>query len=265
MKLNYKNVSISIGISMLLCSALQANSPIFKTCSTLDKVVHSVINVKEPVQKALSHAARIASSIVSIESNRKGNIIQTSGFLISENGYIVTNYLHIKEADNITVTLLNGRELPAILVQKGNSDLDAAIIKIEGDQFPYIALDTPNESLPSWIFSIGSPTSGNHLITISTLKEKHTSKNISSCHIESDSLHSGSPLFDLEGSLIGMHLGSYPIGKERLCSEPLDKGFAIPLSVLQEKKSQLEEFTEISPLGNSNFLIYSRHYKCIWK
>lgn len=265
MKLNYKNISLSTGISMLLCSSLPAESPIFKTCPKLKQVVHSVINVKEPMRKAVAHAGRIASSIVSIESTRNGNTTQTSGFLITEDGYILTGYLHLKDADNITVTLLNGKELPAILVQKGNSDLDAAIIKIDGNHLPYLALDTPNESLPGWIFSIGSPTSGNHLITISALKEKTTSKNISAKHMETDALHSGSPLFDLEGNLIGMHLGSYPIGKERLCSEPLDKGFAIPLSILQEKKSQLEGSTETAPLDKPNFLIYSRHYKCMWK
>lgn len=265
MKLNYKNISLSIGISILLCSALPAESPILKTCPNFKKAVHSVINVKEPIRKALSHAGRIASSIVSIESNRDGDVTQTSGFLITENGYILTSYLHIKDADNITVTLLNGKELPAILVQKGTGDLDAAIIKIDGNKLPYLALDTPNKSLPGWIFSIGSPTSGNHLITISTVKEKTTSKNVSVSHLETDALHSGSPLFDLEGNLIGMHLGSYPIGKERLCSEPLDKGFAIPLSILQQKKSQLEGSTETVPLDNPNFLIYSRHYKCVWK
>lgn len=265
MKLNYKHVSLNVGISMLLCSALPADSPIFKICPDLNKVARSIINVKEPMKKALSHAGRIASSIVSIEATRSGNITQTSGFLITENGYILTSYLHIKDADNITVTLLNGKEVPAILVQKGNSDLDAAIIKIDGSDLPYITLGTPSESLPGWIFSIGSPTSGNHLITISTLKEKNTSKNISVSHIESDNLHSGSPIFDLEGNLIGMHMGSYPIDKKRLCSEPIDKGFAIPLSILQGKKSQIEGSTETPQSDESHFLIYSRHYKCMWK
>lgn len=264
MKLNYKNISLTIGTSILLCSTLEAASPIFKTCPNLNQVMHSAINVNEPIRKVRSHIARVASSIVSIECTRNGNSTHTSGFLISENGFIVTNYFHIKDADQITVTLLNGKELPAILVQEGNSDLDAAIIKIEGNHFPFLSLKTPKESLPIWIFSIGSATPGNHLITINTLKEKNNSKNISTCHIEADNLHSGSPLFDLEGNVIGMHLGSYPIQKKRFCSEPLDKGFAIPLSVLQEKKTQLEGSAKESHFNTSNFLLYSRHYKSLW-
>lgn len=265
MKLNYKNISLTVGTSILLCMALHGDSPIFKTCPNLNQVMHSAINVNEPIRKVRSHIARVASSIVSIESIRNGNSTHTSGFLISENGFIVTNYFHIKDADQITVTLLNGKELPATLVQKGNNDLDAAIIKIEGNHFPFLSLDTHMASVPIWIFSLGSATSGNHLITINTLKEKNISKNISTCHIEADHLHSGSPLFDIEGNVIGMHLGSYPMEKKRLCSEPLDKGFAIPLSVLQQKKNQLEESAkEKSHLNSSSFLLYSRHYKSLW-
>lgn len=264
MKLNYKNVSLTIGTSMLLCSALQADSPILKTCPNLNEVMHSAINVNEPIRKVRSHIARVASSIISIESIKNGNSTHTSGFLISENGFIVTNYFHIKDADQITVTLSNGKELSATLVQEGNTDLDAAILKIEGNHFPFLPLDTPTESVPIWIFSIGCATPGNHLVTINTLKEKNSSKNISICHIQADNLHSGSPLFDLEGNVIGMHLGSYPIQKKRLCSEPLDKGFAIPLSVLQHKKSQLEGSVKEPHLNTSNFLLYSRHYQSLW-
>lgn len=264
MKLN-KNIYLSIGVSILLCSSLQAGSSVFKACPNLSEVAQSVINVKEPAKKALAHASRIASSVVSIQTNRNGDLTQTSGFLITEDGYIATSYLHVKNADSLTVTLLNGTKLPAKLVQKGNSDLDAAIIKIDGIELPYIELNNSNEPMLSWIFSIGSPISGNQLTTISLLKEKKHSKNITVQNVEADSLHSGSPLFDLDGSLIGMHLGAYPIGKERLCGEPLDKGFAIPLSVLQEKKKQIANPTETVKTDEPSFLIYSRHYKCLWK
>lgn len=264
MKLN-KNIYLSIGVSIFLCSSLQAGFPLFKACPDLDKVAQSVINVKEPAKKALAHATRIASSVVSIQTDRNGNSTQTSGFLITEDGYIATSYLHVKNADSLTVTLLNGTKLPATLVQKGNSDLDAAIIKIDANELPYIPLNNPNEPMLSWIFSIGCPISGNQLTTISLLKEKTHSKNITIEHIQADSLHSGSPLFDLDGSLIGMHLGCYPLGKERLCGEPLDKGFAIPLSVLQEKKKQIENPHHLSESEKPGFLIYSRHYKCLWK
>ena len=240
-------------------------SSLFKSCPNLSEVAQSVINVKEPAKKALAHASRIASSVVSIQINRNGDITQTSGFLITGDGYIATNYFHVKDADRLVVTLLNGTKLPATLVQKGNSDLDAAIIKIDGIEFPYLELNNPNEPMLGWTFSIGSPTSGNQLTTISLLKEKTHSKNICVEHVQADSLHSGSPLFDLDGSLIGMHLGCYPIGKERLCGEPLDKGFAIPLSVLQEKKNQLENPTQLSKSEKPSFLIYSRHYKCLCK
>lgn len=264
MKLNYKNIFLTIGTSVLFSMALHGNSPILKICPNLNPVIYSAINVTEPVRKVRSHMARVANSIVSIESIRNGNSTHTSGFLISENGFIVTNYFHIKDADQIRVTLLDGKELPATLVQKGNTDLDAAIIKIEGNDFPFLSLDTQKTSVPIWVFSLGSASSGNHLITINTLKEKNSSKNISTYHIEADHLHSGSPLFDIEGNVIGMHLGSYPMKKKRLCSEPLDKGFAIPLSVLQQKKNQLQEFaTEESYLNSANFLLYSRHFKSL--
>lgn len=265
MKLNCKNIFSILGTSLLLCSARQVEAPIFKTCPNLNQVVHSVINVKEPLQKVSSHMARVASSIVSIDSTRNGHSTRTSGFLISEDGFIITNYFHIKDADQITVTLLHGKELPAALVLKGNSDLDAAILKIEGKPFPFLSLNRSKKPISAWIFSIGSATPGNHFITLNTLKEKNSSKNITTSQVETDPFHSGSPLFDIEGNVIGMHLGSYPLHKKRLCSEPLDKGFGLPLSVLQQKKSQIEGDATESALDNSDFLLYSRHYKCLWK
>ncbi len=99
-----------------------------------------------------------------------------SGFIISADGYIVTNNHLIQSAsgngtvDQVTVTLTNRREYPARIIGRDSAS-DLALLKIEGQNFPFVNWgDSARARVGDWVLAIGNPyglggtvTAGHHL------------------------------------------------------------------------------------------------------
>ncbi len=80
-----------------------------------------------------------------------------SGFFISGDGYIVTNNHVVENAEDIKVTLTDGRELPAKVIGR-DEDTDLAVLKVEGSGFPFV--DFENSAKPrvgDWVLAVGNP------------------------------------------------------------------------------------------------------------
>lgn len=140
-----------------------------------------------------------------------------SGFIISADGYIVTNS-HVISAGNqravvetITVTLSDGREFTARLVAR-DVESDLAVLKIEGNQFPFVRLGNSGSiRAGDWAVAIGNPFGLGGSVTagiISTV-QRVTDAGAYSRFIQTDASinrgNSGGPLFDLEGNVIGIN------------------------------------------------------------
>ena len=136
------------------------------TQSTRDAVEVSVKKVDGSTVMTPSEVyAATVNSVVSINSsvttNAFGQPVEAasagSGFIITADGYIVTNYHVVKGATAVNVTLYNGQEYPATVVG-GDSDYDVAVLKIEAEGLQTVTLGRSSElNVGDTILAIGNP------------------------------------------------------------------------------------------------------------
>jgi serine protease Do len=135
-----------------------------------------------------------------------------SGFVISADGYIITNNHVIEKADTITITFSDGRELQAKLIGR-DRDTDIAVLKVASKTpLPYVDLgnsDTAN--VGDWVIAIGNPLgfggSVSAGIISATGRDLNTGR--SDNFIQTDAAinqgNSGGPLFNLAGQVVGVN------------------------------------------------------------
>jgi len=163
-----------------------------------------------------------------------------SGFIITDDGYILTNHHVIDDADSVTVTMYDGSTYEAQLVGYDESN-DLAVLKIEAaDLTPVILGDSDNLQVGDSVVAIGNPlgeltfslTSG----TVSALDRTVTlSNNVSMDLIQTDcainSGNSGGALFNLYGEVVGITNAKYSGSGGGASIDNI--GFAIPLNTVR--------------------------------
>jgi len=141
-----------------------------------------------------------------------------SGFLISPDGYIVTNNHLITGAtgtgtvDTVTVTLTNRKEYTARIVGRDPTS-DLALLKIDGNNLPYVNWgDSTRSRVGDWVIAIGNPYGLGGTVTagiISALHRGITGMGAYDRYIQTDASinmgNSGGPMFDLNGNVIGIN------------------------------------------------------------
>lgn len=156
-----------------------------------------------------------------------------SGFLISEDGYILTNYHVVSDASQLEVVFENGFKFPARLVRH-NPVFDVALLKIEGSGFPSLSLDeTDEQAVGGEVIAIGTPedirlgqtvTKG----IVSSLRSIDGNKFIQT-DVSINPGNSGGPLISQNGNVIG-------IVTSKISGEKIQGlGFAIPINFALEK------------------------------
>ncbi|MDF1643980.1 MAG: DegQ family serine endoprotease [Pseudomonadales bacterium] len=168
-----------------------------------------------------------------------------SGFIISRDGYIVTNNHVIKDADKIIVRLNDRRELEATLVG-ADSRSDLAVLKIEGKNLPTVKLgDSDRLRVGEWVLAIGSPFGFDYSASAGIVSAKRRSLPNESNEnyvpfIQTDVAinpgNSGGPLFNLDGEVIGINSMIYSRS-----GGFMGLSFAIPANVAKEVIKQLRE------------------------
>jgi len=155
-----------------------------------------------------------------------------SGVLISKDGYVVTNNHVIEGATEVTVIMNNGEEYAAT-VKGADSNTDLAVLKIEGNDFPYAALGSSSDlRVGELAVAIGNPLGQEFAGTvtsgiISALNRSITIDNKQLTLIQTDAAinpgNSGGPLVNQYGEVIG-------INTAKISSSELEGlGFAIPM------------------------------------
>jgi serine protease Do len=169
-----------------------------------------------------------------------------SGFIIDPTGYIVTNNHVIEDSDEITVTLNDGSELPAMLVGR-DTKTDLALLKVK-PKHPLKAThfgDSDTARIGDWVIAIGDPFGIGSTVTAGIVSARN--RNINSGpyddFIQTDAPinrgNSGGPLFDMDGNVIGINSQIYtPSGGS------VGIGFAIPANLAKDVISQLRRFGE---------------------
>lgn len=101
---------------------------------------------------------------------------QGSGFIVSKDGYILTNHHVVGEADRITVTLADNRQFEAKLIGTDPKS-DVAVIKISGDDFPVLPIGNSDDlAVGEWVIAIGNPFGLTHTMTVGVVSAKGRSR-----------------------------------------------------------------------------------------
>lgn len=139
-----------------------------------------------------------------------------SGFIVSEDGYVLTNNHVIEGADEVMVRLNDRRELPATVVGTDPRS-DMAVLKIEDDEpLPVVRIGQSSELKPGqWVFAIGSPFGFDYTVTsgiVSATGRSLPTENYVP-FIQTDVAinpgNSGGPLFNMDGEVVGINSQIY--------------------------------------------------------
>jgi serine protease Do len=161
-----------------------------------------------------------------------------SGFIINQEGDILTNYHVVSMADDIEVKLSDGRKFKAKVVGK-DERTDIALIRIKNaGSLPYVTLGNSEEIRPGdWVMAIGNPFGLEHTVTVGVVSAlgRVIGGGPYAKFIQTDASinpgNSGGPLFNLKGEVIGIntmiHAGGQGIG------------FAIPINLAKMELPQL--------------------------
>ena len=168
---------------------------------------------------------------------------QASGFIVSPDGYILTNNHVIRHAGQITVLLNDGREFDGrVIGQDDNTDL--AVIKIDAENLPYLNLgNSDNLKVGQWVVAIGNPLGLQASLTVGVVSAKGRN-NLDLATIEdfiqTDAAinrgNSGGPLLNLNGEVIGINTAIVSNGGS---GGYMGIGFAIPSNMAEYVMQQL--------------------------
>ena len=175
-----------------------------------------------------------------------------SGVIIDPQGYIVTNYHVIQNADQIEVALSDGQRVPATLVGT-DPESDIAVLKINGGQLPHITLGHDDElKVGDVVLAIGNPFGVGQSVTMGIVSALHRDQlgiNTFENFIQTDAAinrgNSGGALVDSNGHLVGINTAilTDPSGQNE---GNVGVGFAIPVSTMQEVAESIIKTGEFS-------------------
>jgi serine protease Do len=165
-----------------------------------------------------------------------------SGFIISSDGYILTNSHVIESADEIMVKLTDKRELKAKVIG-ADRRTDIALIKIDATGLPAVRFGDPTKlKVGEWVVAIGSPFSFENTVTAGIVSAKGRSLPQENFvpFIQTDVAinpgNSGGPLFNMRGEVVGVNSQIYS-----RTGGFMGLSFAIPIDVALDVQKQLKE------------------------
>lgn len=204
----------------------------------------NTVDGKTEMSDAEVYAATV-NSVVSIRTsatsgyNFFGQAVETasagSGFVLTSDGYIVTNYHVVKDADTVTVTMYNGDEYNAQYVG-GDEDYDIAVIKVEATGLPAVTLgDSSLLNVGDHVVAIGNPLgeltfsmSGGMVSSVNrTINVDGTPFNMIQTDTSINPGNSGGPLMNSYGEVVGIVSAKYSSYSDESVE---GLGFAIPIN-----------------------------------
>lgn len=211
---------------------------------TVSQVALKTVDGKTAMSDAEVYAANV-NSVVSINvtgtnsNNFFGQPVQTassgSGFILTTDGYIVTNYHVVEDAQTVKVTLYNGDEYDAQYVG-GDEDYDIAVIKIEASGLQAVTLgDSEKLNVGDRVLAIGNPLgdltfsmSGGMVSSVNrTINVDGTPFNMIQTDTSINPGNSGGPLLNSYGEVVGIVSAKY----SSYASQSVEGlGFAIPIN-----------------------------------
>jgi serine protease Do len=178
------------------------------------------------------------------EPPRRGQALG-SGFVISADGFIVTNNHVIAQADEVVVEFTDGREMVAEIIGR-DPNTDIALLKVDSDAaLPFVAFgDSDAMQVGDWVLAIGNPLGQGHSASAGIVSARN--RELSGAYddyIQTDAAinrgNSGGPLFNMDGEVIGVNTAILsPDGGS------IGIGFSMASNVVDNVIDQLKEFGE---------------------
>jgi len=183
----------------------------------------------------------------SLNPNPRPRSGQGSGFIISEDGYIITNNHVVENATRLTVNLLDRRSFEAEIIGR-DPNTDVAVIKIDADDLPAVSLGNSDDvRIGEWVLAIGNPLGEAFSFTVTAGIVSATGRGLVGLQKERWYIHdfiqtdaainlgnSGGPLVNIQGQVIGVNSAiASPTGTYA------GYGFAIPINLARIVSEQL--------------------------
>lgn len=232
--------------------------------TTKDYIVPEGINFLKASRKAVPAVVHITNTYRSQNNStwsrllgreRRSRRSTGSGVIISPDGYVVTNYHVVENAEELSVRLDDNRRLDAKIIGT-DPDTDLALIKINTNNLPYVKFGNSKKTeIGQWVLAIGNPFDLNNTVTAGIISAKARSINMAQrsrdglnysieSFLQTDAVvnrgNSGGALVNLEGELIGINTaiatntGSFS-----------GYSFAVPSALVQKVANDLLEFGEV--------------------
>ncbi len=164
-----------------------------------------------------------------------------SGFIISRDGYMITNHHVVKDAATIIVRLQDRRELEAKVIGSDKRS-DIALLKLDGNDLPTVKIGSSADlEVGEWVVAIGSPFGFDHSVTAGIVSAKGRSLPSDSYvpFIQTDVAinpgNSGGPLFNMKGEVVGVNSQIYS-----RTGGFMGLSFSVPLDVAMKVVEQIK-------------------------
>ncbi|MGA1435675.1 MAG: S1C family serine protease [Candidatus Kapaibacteriota bacterium] len=202
---------------------------------------------------------------------RRNELVQGagSGFLISSDGYIVTNDHVAGNAKKIEITLTNGKKYDAKII--GNDPVsDVALLKIEGEDFPFLSIGNSEDVIiGEWTIAFGNPfglfdNNAKPTVTVGVVSNsgvsfKGADNRVYKDMIQTDAAissgNSGGPLLNAFGEVIGVNTVIYSTATDNRGSGSIGIGFAVPINRVKKILEKLKQDGKIDRDFTPGFLI----------
>ncbi|RKY09742.1 MAG: serine protease [Planctomycetota bacterium] len=173
---------------------------------------------------------------------------QGSGFVISEDGYILTNNHVVEGADKIVVSLQDGRKFDDAKVIGTDPKSDVALIKVDAENLPVIELgDSDALDIGEWVIAVGSPFGLQATVTVGVVSAKSRGVGLAEYEdfIQTDAAinpgNSGGPLLNIDGKAIGLNTAIFSQS-----GGYMGIGFAIPINLARSITDQLRKSGKVT-------------------
>ena len=252
-------IRVTLGLILIAASQIaSASLPDFATIveETSPAVVKIIAQVKAPspaAREQLEELEQLPDALRRFFQDREPQAPRGggtgSGFIISKEGYIVTNHHVVAQADEVIVRLSDRREFDATVIGTDQRS-DLALLQVDANDLPFLQLGKSSElKVGEWVLAIGSPFGLDYSVTAGIVSAKGRSLPTERGEnyvpfIQTDVAinpgNSGGPLFNLRGEVVGVNSQIFTRS-----GGSIGLSFAIPAKVVKNIIEQLQVNGEV--------------------